>query len=190
MIKKDVLLPGRSTLNNRASAVEAFESGMPNKFRFATRMWYYFRIGYATYLTFLLGAVNTLVVVWYLAIKDIPAIETIFGHFVPFAIVTTLIGVPLSIGFGWAHYKRSPAYTSELDISVESNPYNYRLIPGKEKEVFAPMYFEMLSLLRRLLQAQNLMNSEEESKIEDLERRLRNLLDGGYEGKPRVRMQA
>ena len=86
-------------------------------------MWYYFRIGFATYLSFVLGAVNTLVVVWYLAIQNAPAIQSIFGHFLEFGVVATLIGVPLSVGIGWIHIKRSPAYTSELDIGVEANPY-------------------------------------------------------------------
>jgi hypothetical protein len=151
-------------------------------------MWYYFRIGYGTYLTFLLGAVQLLITVWYLAIKDTPIIESIFGHFLPFAIITTLTGVPLAIGIGWAHYKRTPGYTAELDIAVEANPYNYRLIPGKEAEAFAPLYIEILTLLSRLLKAQNLLDSQEQSKIDELERRLRLLLDGGYVGSPRVKM--
>src|SRR3990172_941166 len=110
---------------------------MPRRIRFLTRLWFYFRIGYATYLTFLLGAVNTLVVVWYLAIRDIPVVEEAFGHFAPFVVFVTVVGVPLSIAVGWIHYKRSSAYTSEVDIQVEAKPYNYKLVPGKEV-VFAP----------------------------------------------------
>lgn len=158
---------------------------MSRRVRFLTRLWFYFRIGYSTYLTFLLGAVNTLVVVWYLAIKDIPLIEEIFGHFIPFAVVVTLVGGPASIAVGWAHYKRTSAYTSEVDIQVEANPYNFMLMPGKEKEVWAPMYLEYLVLLRKLAQRGDLLDAEDVSRVEALERKLKRLLEGGFAGTPR-----
>jgi hypothetical protein len=157
-----------------------------SKLGFIARLWYYFRIGYATYLTFILGAVNTLIVVWYLAIQNAPTIQSIFGHFVPFAIIVTLIGVPLSIATGWMHLKRSPAYSSEQDIGVEANPYYYKLPPGYNREVFAPLYLELLLEVKRLLQAQNLLDSEEKSRIESLEQKLRVLIEGGFVGKPRT----
>jgi hypothetical protein len=147
-------------------------------------MWFYFRIGYSTYLTFLLGAVNTLVVVWYLALQNAPAVQTLFGHFVPFAIVITVVGTPLSVAIGWAHYKRSPAYTSEIDIQVEANPYNYKLVPGKE-QVYVPLYSELLHLLQRLCQNQNILTAEDAQVIDDLERRLNVLAKGGMAGTPK-----
>jgi len=151
-------------------------------------LWFYFRIGYSTYLTFLLGAVNTLVVVWYLAIRDIPVVEEVFGHFAPFAILVTVVGVPLSIAVGWAHYKRSSVYISEVDIQVEANPYNYKLVPGKEQEVFVPVYSELLHLLRRLCQNQKILTAEEAQMIDDLERRLNVLAKGGMVGTPKRKL--
>lgn len=156
--------------------------------RFITRLWFYFRIGYATYLTFILGAVNTLVVVWYLAIRDIPLVEEVFGHFAPFAILVIVVGVPLSIAIGWAHYKRSSAFTSEVDIQVEVNPYNYKLIPGKEQEVFVPLYSELLRMLRRLCQNQNILTAEETQMIDSLEQRLNVLMSGGMAGTPKRKL--
>jgi len=130
---------------------------MRRTLHYATRLWFYFRIGYATYLTFILGALSTLVVVWYLAIREAPAIESFFGRFVPFAIVAALVGVPLSVGIGWVHLKRSPAYSSEQDISVEASPWYYKLAPGWQREAFAPVYLELLTQLSRLLDANNLL---------------------------------
>jgi len=163
-----------------------FRTQMTNKLRFAARLWYYFRVGYATYLTFLLGAVNTLIVVWYLAISQMPAIESFFGHFAPFAIVMTLFGVPLSVAIGWAHIKRSPAFTSETDIQAEANPYNYKLYPGYWTEAFAPVYLELLQQVTRLLEAQRLLDKEEKSRIENLETKLKTLISGGFVGAPRT----
>jgi len=144
-------------------------------------------MGYATYLTFLLGYISTLITVYYLAIKNIPELLNIFPKFVPFAVLSTMIGVPLSIVIGWLHLKRSAAFSAEADIGIEANPYYYKLIPGKE-EVYAPLYLELLVQMKRLAKMQGLMNPEEISRIEDLERKLQILIDGGYVGNPRRRL--
>lgn len=161
---------------------------MTTKLGFAARLWYYFRIGYATYLTFILGALNTLVVVWYLAIREVPAVESFFGHFVPFAIVTTLVGIPSGVIIGWVHLKRSPAYSSEQDITAEANPYFYKLPPGYNREAFAPLYLELLVELNRLLDAHNLLTDEDRPRIETIRRKLQVLADGGIVGTPRKKM--
>jgi hypothetical protein len=149
------------------------------------RSWYYFRIGYSTYLTFLLGVVNTVVVVWYLAIAQVPDIRNIFGHVGPFAAMVVVLGVPLSIGFGWLHTKRSPAYSSEVNISIEANPYYYKLTQsGYDRKVLVPTYLEILSLMRRLLNAQGIQ-PKDTAKVDDLERQLRTLIEGGYVGTPK-----
>jgi len=161
---------------------------MTSKLGFVARLWYYFRIGYGTYLTFLLGAVNTLVVVWYLAIREVPLIESLFGRFVPFAVAVTLVGVPLSVAMGWLHIKRTPAYSSELDIGVEANPYYYKLPPGFNREAFAPLYLELLTQMTRLLDVQNLLTNEDKSRIEELEQKMRLLISGGLVGTPRTKV--
>jgi hypothetical protein len=161
---------------------------MSTKMGFVGRLWFYFRIGYATYLTFLLGYISTLITVYYLAIKNIPSLLDLFPRFVPFAVMATIIGVPLSVGIGWFHLKRSPAYSSEMDISVEANPYYYKLAPGYNREVYAPLYFELLVQIKRLLESQKLLGSEDKVRIEELERKLQVLMKGGFVGTPRIKM--
>jgi hypothetical protein len=169
----------------------AEESGTlksPGLGRIAYRAWYYFRMGYATYLTYLIGYVSTLITVYYLAIKSVPPLLDIFPRFVPFALLATVIGVPLSVGIGWVHLKRSQLYSSEVDVGVEANPYNYRVIPGKEREAFAPFYLEMLTQIERLLDAQALLRDEDQKRISALKGKLELLIDGGYVGTPRRSM--
>lgn len=145
-------------------------------------------MGYATYLTFIFGYVSTLVTVYYLAIKSVPALLEIFPRFIPFAVLATIIGGPFSIAVGWMHYKRIGAYSSEVDIQTESNPYNYKLAPGYNREVYGPLYLELLMQLKRLLESQNLLGSEESERIDALEKKLKVLIDGGMVGKPRGRL--
>ena len=155
--------------------------------RLVTRAWFYFRIGYATYLTFVLGYVSTLITVYYLAIKSVPELLAIFPKFIPFAAIGTAIGLPLSVGLGWFHYKRSPAFTSEIDIQMEANPYYFKLPPGYNLEVFGPLYLELLQLLKKLSATQKLLDDADSRRIEDLERKLQVLNKGGYVGTPRAR---
>lgn len=156
--------------------------------RLLGRLWYYFRIGYATYLTFLLGVANTLVVLYYLLIQNVPSLQAVFSHFAVFVAVAVVIGVPLSIGVGWLHLKRSPGFLSEVDIGVEANPYYYKLAPGHQSEVFAPVNLELLRQMRKILKSQNLLSDEEEKRMTELEGKMELLLRGGYVGSPKRRL--
>lgn len=153
-----------------------------------SRAWYYFRLGYSTYLTFLLGYISTLITVYYLAIKNMPDLLTIFPHFESFALLATVVGVPLAVLIGWVHLKRSGLFSSEQDLAVESNPYYYKLTPGVAVEVSTPSMLLQLRILRRLAESSNLLTDSEKGEINELESKLLKLLEGGYVGSPRRRV--
>jgi len=153
--------------------------------RWVYRAWYYFRLGYGTYLTFLLGYVSTLVTVYYLAIRNMPDLLRIFPRFETFGVLATVIGVPLAVAIGWAHLKRSGLFTSEQDVAVESNPYNYKLPPGYIKEAWVPAMLMQIRLVRKLSEAGGVLTNSEREEVEGIERRIETLLAGGYLGVPR-----
>ena len=92
------------------------------------RSWYYFRMGWGTYFAFIFAAINTLTVTYYLAIERIPTLITIFPTFLQYILIISAIGVPLLIIVGYVHYKRTLAFKSEIDVVMESNPYQRRNI--------------------------------------------------------------
>ena len=96
------------------------------------RSWYYFRMGWSTYFAFIFAAINTLTVTYYLAIEKVPTLEIIFPTFIQYVVIVTGIGVPLLVVVGYVHYKRSKAFKSEVDIIVETNPYQRRTIVNTE----------------------------------------------------------
>ena len=159
---------------------------MIKRSRMPFRSWYYFRTGYGTYLAFILAAVNMMVVVYYLAIKNVPTLEIVFPSFAIWALTITAGGVPLGVFLGWMHVKRSAAYSSEVDIQVEANPYYYKLPPGYWVEVFAPTYLELLRLNLKLLNKEPL-TEEEHKHIKELQKKLENLIGGGYAGNARTK---
>jgi hypothetical protein len=158
-----------------------------SKLGFIARIWYYFRLGYGTYLTFFLGYASTLVTVYYLAIKNMPPLLDVFPNFKLFAILATAVGGPLAAAIGWMHMKRSPAFSSEMDVTYESNPYLFKLPSGYTKDVMFPFYIELLVQLRRILESQNLLTDEDSKRITALEEKLHTLVDGGFVGTPRTR---
>ena len=90
------------------------------------RSWYYFRLGWTTYFAFIFAAINTLTVTYYLAIERVPILVTIFPNFLQYILIISAIGIPLLVIVGYIHYKRTVAFKSEVDVIMESNPYQRR----------------------------------------------------------------
>ena len=87
------------------------------------RGWFYFRMGWSTYFAFILAAINTLTVTYFLAVSNYPALKIIFPSFEIYVLILISIGVPLLIFIGYIHFKKTKAFRSEMDILVESNPF-------------------------------------------------------------------
>ena len=87
------------------------------------RGWFYFRMGWSTYFAFILAAINTLTVTYFLAVDNYPVLKMIFPSFEIYVLIIISIGVPLLIFVGYSHYKKTKAFRSEMDILVESNPF-------------------------------------------------------------------
>jgi hypothetical protein len=148
------------------------------------RAWYYFRMGYSVYLSFIMAVINVMVTVYYLAISNIQELKTVFPDFTTWAITVLIIGTPLAVSVGWVHMKRSPAYRSELDVSVESNPYYYKLPPGYWKEAVVPVMLETMKLNIKLLNKETLTENEMKD-LKALQQKLQTLIDGGRVGSPK-----
>jgi len=99
-----------------------------NKNSVAFRSWYYFRMGWGTYFAFIFAAINTLTVTYYLAIEKIPSLTVIFPNFLQYVLIIATIGIPLLVIIGYVHYKRTVAFKSEVDVVLESQPYQRRNI--------------------------------------------------------------
>lgn len=146
------------------------------------RSWYYFRQGWTTYFAFIFAAINTLIVTYYLAIENITSIKEIFPSFFLYLATVSLIGVPLLIFIGYIHFKKTPAFSSESDIVVESNPYHYKL-PNKgwNQEVSFPLY---LLITNHMLKNDNL-SEEEIAEIKDLQKKIQKLINGEFITNPK-----
>ena len=139
----------------------------------AFRSWFYFRMGWSTYFVFLLGAVNTLTITYFLAIDNYPVLKNIFPTFEQYVVITMFVGIPMLIMFGYAHYKKTKAYKSEIDVLIESNPYLRRNTVNAEISIRLNM--KLLSLLLKLSKKEQLDKTEYE-EIEDIQKTISNFM--------------
>jgi len=144
---------------------------------------FYFRIGYITYLAMFLGMINLLTLSYFLAIKKMPVILEIFPTFEIYVITTILIGIPFVTFTGWLHFKRVGTFSAEAAIREQALPYNYKFPPGYNAEVYGPAYLAILRLNMKKFSGEQL-TKDEEKKIMNLEFLLTKLIKGGYVGNP------
>lgn len=118
------------------------------------RSWYYFRMGWSTYFAFILAAINTLTVTYFLAIENYPSLKLIFPSFEIYITIIIGVGVPILISIGYAHFKRTQAFKSEIDVMIESNPYQRRNTVNNE--INLRMNLQLVQLLTKLLNNEKL----------------------------------
>lgn len=128
------------------------------------RSWFYFRTGWSMYFAFVLSALNTLTVTYYLAVEKVPALVQIFPSFLHYVVIFVGIGFPILVATGYAHFKRTSARKAEVDISVETNPYMIRTLVNSEYILKLN-----LNLSNLLLKSQNNQKLSEEEMKEIIE---------------------
>ena len=131
------------------------------------RSWFYFRMGWSTYFVFIMAAINTLTVTYFLAIDNYPSLKEVFPSFEQYVVIIIGTGIPLLVMVGYAHYKKTLAYKSEADVLVESNPYTRRNTVNGETNV--RLNLQLLSLLLKLSKNE-VIDKNEIEKIEKLQK--------------------
>jgi hypothetical protein len=126
-----------------------------------------------------------MIVIYELALVDVPSIHNFFPHLYIFGLVALLVLGPVSIYAGLYHIKRTGAYSAEASVLTESNPYVYKAIPGKEREVFLPLMMLTAKGLAKVMEQQNAMTSEEQRQFREVLDKANTLLAGASVGLPK-----
>ena len=128
------------------------------------RGWFYFRTGWSTYFVFILAAINTLTVTYFLAIDNYPVLKAVFPTFEQYAVIMVSVGIPLLIVVGYFHFKKTLAYKSEMDVLVESNPYLSRNTVNADLSL--KLNLKLISLLLKMSTGEKI----EKSEIDEIEK--------------------
>ena len=122
------------------------------------RGWFYFRQGWSVYFAFIFAAVNTLTVTYFLAIDNYPFLKDVFPSFIHYIAVVVLIGIPLLVLVGYAHYKRTASFKAEADIHIEANPHLRRILTNTE--IMLSMSLQLSELSMKLMNNEKLTSDE------------------------------
>ena len=136
------------------------------------RSWYYFRTGWSTYFAFILAAINTLTVTYFLAIDNYPVLKAVFPSFEQYIVIIVSIGIPLLVLTGFVHFKRTQAFKSEVDVLIESNPYQRRnTVNG---EINLRLNLKILTMMLKISKKESFSESEIQ-EIRELSDEIKNL---------------
>jgi len=147
------------------------------------RCLFYLRTAFQMYFGLILTGVNTLVITYYLALENVPALKEVFPNFAIYAVVLVLIAIPTLILVGYSHFKKMAGFKSQQEITHESNPYVYKLGPGHIKHVTMPHQLIVNKILLKIATNEKITD-EEINHMKELQKKMEYLLQGGYVGKP------
>ena len=122
------------------------------------RGWFYFRQGWSVYFAFIFAAVNTLTVTYFLAIDNYPFLKDVFPSFVHYIAIVVLIGIPILVLVGYAHYKRTASFKAEADIHIEANPHLRRILTNTE--IMLSMSLQLSEISMKLMNNEKLTSDE------------------------------
>lgn len=131
--------------------------------RILFRSWFYLRVGYGTYIAFLIGFLSNIIIIYKLAIAN-TSLVSIFPHLTEFTAIAIVIASPISIIIGLYHMRRTAAFAADATVSMEANPYVYKIVPGKEREVTVPLSILTARVLLKL--AGDKLTPEEKQELE------------------------
>jgi len=149
------------------------------------RAWFYFRQGYNLYLAFLIGFASNIIVLFRLGVEPNKTLLDIFPSLGIFTAVGLLVAIPVGILAGLYHMRRTAAFAADAAVQTESNPYMYKAIPGKEREVFIPIWILTLRALSKVLDQQKTITTEDREEMEHILNKANALLEGQYVGLPK-----
>ena len=132
---------------------------------------------YASYIALFIAITNWITIQYKLLLEHIPFLNVLFSNVWVFMVVAGLVFSLLSIlGGHYIHRKRQ--FRVEQAVSTEENPYMYKAIPGKERDLMIPVAIFHLEVLQDLLAYQNALTEEKKKQFDILMEGLIKLKEG------------
>ena len=103
--------------------------------RLIPRLWFYLRIGFSTYLSFMLAVANFIILAYNLALSRLAwwglgMMET--------TVIILVFLIPSAVFMGWMHMNKLGTYQADTGVAMAANQFCFEAVPGKEREVIMP----------------------------------------------------
>jgi hypothetical protein len=148
---------------------------------FGKRFWEY-RQFYSAYIALFISISNWITIQYKLVLENAPMLNSVFTNIGSFLIAAVIIFSIVSVlGGHFIHRKRQ--FRIEQELATEENPYLYRAMPGKERDLMIPIMKLNLETLEDLLRQNNAMTDEKERQFQNFKGELEKLSKGMAIGK-------
>jgi hypothetical protein len=132
---------------------------------------------YASYIALFIAITNWITIQYKLLLEHIPFLNILFSNIWVFMIVAGVVFSLLSIlGGHYIHRKRQ--FRLEQAVATEENPYLYKAIPGKERDLMIPLAIFQLEVLKELLASNSRLTEEKKEQFEIFRQGLIKLKEG------------
>jgi hypothetical protein len=95
------------------------------------RRWFEFRSGHNTYLAFLLGFINFLLITYNFLIGKVYFLSNIFSNLWVFAILLVMCYIPIAILIG--HYHNKKQLSIDNEVTARANPVTLEILDRLER---------------------------------------------------------
>jgi hypothetical protein len=132
---------------------------------------------YAAYIALFIAISNWITIQYRLLLENIPIFNTLFSNILVFLVVATIVFTITSIlGGHYIHRKRQ--FRLEQAVAIEANPYLYKAVPGKERELMIPMAIMQLEAIEAILKSNNILTEEKKKQVDSFREELMRLSKG------------
>jgi hypothetical protein len=148
---------------------------------FGKRFWEY-RAFYSAYIALFIAISNWITIQYRLVLENAPVLGSVFNNLWTFLIAAVIIFSVISVlGGHFIHRKRQ--FRIEQELATEENPYLYRAMPGKERDLMVPIIILQLETLEDLLRQNNALTDEKKGQFQNFKDELLKLAQGRPIGK-------
>jgi hypothetical protein len=148
---------------------------------FGKRFWEY-RQFYSAYIALFVAISNWITIQYRLVLENAPILGSVFNNLWTFLIAAVIIFSVISVlGGHFIHRKRQ--FRIEQELATEENPYLYRAMPGKERDLMIPIMILQLETLENLLRQNNALTDEKKRQFQNFKDELLKLAQGRPMGK-------
>jgi hypothetical protein len=120
---------------------------------------------YSSYIALFVAITNWITIQYKLVLEHLPFLNNLFSNIWIFIVTASVFFTVISIlGGHYLHRKRQ--FRLEQAVSVEENPYLYKAMPGKEKDLMIPVAILQLDTLEQLLADNNGLTDERKKQFE------------------------
>ena len=148
---------------------------------FGKRFWEY-RQFYSAYIALFVAISNWITIQYRLVLENAPILGSVFNNLWTFLIAAVIIFSVISVlGGHFIHRKRQ--FRIEQELATEENPYLYRAMPGKERDLMIPITILQMETLEDLLRQNNALTDEKKRQFQNFKDELLKLAQGRPIGK-------